>query len=573
MNTRTDIKAVSTILVIILIAISAIVGGIISYAFNIAYYVKISPTITITDVYINKENVNSFALCILNPSYSSMDATISRIAISLKGGTQLYDVIETEPSIENGIVLKVGESRNITCIKIRKDGENFTLGDFIGSFDFAGKTMIVHVFSSDLPAASKEVKLPYVKLSITEDFNSKYSFKKFNITLTNDPQSEVNLTVSDMLIGVDYSEVDPPIRGCKIPKGESVRFNFTGNWHGVRGTQVVVYTEQGYNFRKVIETKSVHAAIQNVNFDINNTSLFTVTIFNLAESAHYANVTRIKCMLDDGTYIPDKLCDPPVGIMPNSTVTIEYYWNWKEYRGRNVTVVAYFLQDFETTNYTVTTPPPIIIELLNETNSFDLKDKEHFSMIIRNHVSSLEAINVTKMVAKGVILNGTKVDPSLPHGLIVPGNYTAFSCNFNWADFVDTGNRNLTITVYVVSNKSRNEYTFDFTFVLPVAELNATVHFETNETARYVNATIVVKNLEYSLWDLTLSEVILTVNASTRVFSYKYTFPEGEVINVGSDVVLLFAFDKQKCSGNTLTLTVFTEELGEIKIPLSWQIP
>ncbi|MEM2368317.1 MAG: hypothetical protein QXQ50_08830, partial [Candidatus Bathyarchaeia archaeon] len=421
MSWRIDKKAVSILVVIILIMISAIIGGIISYAFTIAYYTKTAPAITITNIYINKEDVASFTICVLNPSDSPRNATISRIAISLKGETQLYDVIETEPSIENGIVLQIGESRNITCKSIRKENANLTLGDFIGIYDFAGKTMIVHIFSSDFPAASKEVNLPYVKLDITEDFNSKYSFKKFNITLTNDHQSEINITLSSVLVwSVSYSQVDPPIEGYTIPIGESVRFNFIGNWYGVTAARVDVYTKQGYNFRKVIETKKVHAAIQSVNFDIERKDHFNVTVFNFAESAHYANITLIKCMLDNETYIPEKRCDPPVGLIPNSTATIKFDWDWTEYRGRKITVVACFLQDFETIPYTVTTPSPIIIKILNETSVFDLKDKKHFNITIQNHNSSLEAINVTKIVAKGVILNGTKVDPSLPYGPIAP---------------------------------------------------------------------------------------------------------------------------------------------------------
>ncbi|MEM3765407.1 MAG: hypothetical protein QXU46_00085 [Candidatus Bathyarchaeia archaeon] len=577
MNVRTNVKAVSTLIIVILVIISAIIGGIISYAFTIAYYNRTAPAITITGIYINKENVTSFTISVLNPSYAPKDAKISRIAISLKEETQLYDVIETEPSTKNGMVIPIGESRNITCLKIKKDNANFTLGDFIGNFGFAGKIMVVHVFSSDFPATNMEVKLPYVKLSITEEFNSEYSFKKFNITLTNDPNSEVNVTIKDMLIGVDYSQVEPPIKGYVIPIKGSVRFNFAGNWHGLTKTNLVVYTEQGYNFRKEIETKSVHTAIQSVNFDIEHRDYFNVTIFNLPESAHYANITMIKCRLDDGTYTPDTLCDPPVGLIPNSTVTIRFDWDWTEYRGRNITVVAYFLQDFETTPYNVITPPPIIVKVLNEASIFDLKDTGHFNITIQNHVSSLESINITQIKVKktGQILNGTtEVSPQLPNGPIAPGKGKMLNCTFDWAKYIkDYNDRNLTLTINVTTNTTPSKsYLFNFTFILPVVELNASVHFETDET-RYINATIVIKNLEYSLWNLTLSEVILTVNASTGLLNYKYTFPEDEMINVGGDVVLLLALDKQKYSGGTLTLTVFTEELGEIKIPLSWLIP
>ncbi|MEM3874901.1 MAG: hypothetical protein QXU45_07205 [Candidatus Bathyarchaeia archaeon] len=561
MNWQSNLKAVSTLVIIILIIISAIIGGIISYAFTIAYYTNKpqGTTLTITNVYIDKENVNEFTISVLNPSYSPTDATIARIAISLEGETQLYNVVETQPPLGNGIVVPIGESKNITCIKIKKENTNVTLGELIGSFDFAGKTIIVHVFSPDSAAANTKAKVPYVRLDIAEKFDSKFSFKKFNITLTNSPQSEVDITISDMLItGVD-AQANRSIRGTVIPKnGEPVGFMFNGSWHGVSKTSIIVYAEQGYIFRKEIELKNVYAAIQNISFNIEHRDHFNVTIFNFAESAHYANLTMIKCRLDNGTYIPEKRCDPPIGIVPNSTVNIKFDWDWTEFRGRNITVVAYFLQDFETIPYTATTPPPIIVKILNEASVFDLKDKEHFSITIQNHISSLEAINVTKMVARGVILNGTKVNPSLPYGLIVPGNYSVFSCSFNWADFVKSYGRNLTLTVYVMANASQREYTFDFTFVLPVAELNITdINCIEIGGSKYLNVT--VKNLDYSLRNLTLSKIVVVVQG--LAVPLEYIFPKNQtLVNIGSEVVLLCPFNWQECLDKDVTVTIVFDE-------------
>jgi len=563
MNMRTDIRAVSTILIVILMLISAIVGGIISYAFTIAYYARKpeGTAITITNVYINKENTNNFNISVLNPSYSPTNATISRIAISLEGEAQLYDVVETEPPLENGIVVPIGESKNITCIKIRANNANVTLGELIGSYGFAGKNIIVHVFSSDSSAANIMVRVPYVKLDITEEFDSKFSFKKFNITLTNSRDSEVDITLSDVVIaGVDAQANTTKISGTVVPKGEHVCFMFNGSWHGVVKTSIVVYTEQGYIFRKEVELEKVFAAIQNVSFDIEHRDHFNVTILNFAESAHYANLTMIKCTLDNGTYIPERYY-PPVGINPNSTVTVRFDWNWTEYRGRNITIVAYFHQDFETTPYTVTTPPPIIVKVLNETSVFNLKNTGQFNITIQNHVSSLEAVNVTKIVVKetGQILNGTSVNPSLPSEPIAPGNYTTFSCNFNWAKFVNMYGRNL--TVRVVANTSQNGYTFDFAFVLPVAELNITVknHFTIGETG-YLNLT--VKNLEHSLWNLTLSKIVIKIQDLAEPF--EYVLPKNQtIVNVGSEIVLLCPFDWQRYLGKSITVTAVTEEFVE----------
>lgn len=552
MHINANTKGLSTLTVILIVIISAIIGGIISYTFTIAYYTKIpeETAIAITGVYIDKENVRSFKVNILNPSYSPTNATISRIAVSLKGETQLYDVVETEPSIGNGLTIPRGVSLNITCLKIRKDSSNITFGDFVSNF--AGKIFIVHVFSPDSSAANMEATLPFVKLDITADFNSRISFRKFNITLTNNPNSEVNLTVTNIMVpGVTIDEMDPDVgaQPVVIPRNESVCFRFNGSWHGVVKAALAVYTEQGYVFHKEVEMKTVHAAIQSVTFDEDHTDHFNVTIFNFAESANYINVTRVECKLENGTLLTFE-CGL-VAIMPNSSRTFKFNWNWRTYRAQNITVVAYFLQDFQTSPFKAETPPPIIVKVLNGAEAFDLKDKKHFNITISNHEASLEAINITKIVVKrtGEVL-------SITNGVINRGDKKTFKCTYDWASFLNNYSRSLTLTVYA-DNQTLGEYTFN----LPVAELNITVKnsIKLSETG-YLNLT--VKNLEHSIWNLTLSKIVITIQDLAEPL--EYILPQNHVtVSVGSETVLLCPFDWQRYQGKSITVTVVTEELVE----------
>jgi hypothetical protein len=573
MNMRTDIRAVSTFVIIILMIISAIVGGIISYAFTIAYYAKKpqGTTLTITDVYVNKDNVNQFTISVLNPSYSPTDATISRIAISLKEETQLYDIIETNPPLENGIIVPIGESKNITCITIRKDNATVKIGELIGSFGFAGKTIIVHVFSSDSAAANMETKLPFVQLDINVNFNPKVSVKKCNVTITNDMQSAVDVTIKNLEIwGVIDAEVDPDVREqpITIPKGGSQDFRFNISWSGISATvPLIVYTEQGYIFRKELELKGFNTFVKSVNFNREDTSHFNITILNSDGSASYVNVTKIRCTLDNGTYSEQEFNF--VGIMPNTTRTFTFNWDWKEYRNRNVTVVAYFLQDFETSIYIVKTPPPIIVEVKNSV--FDLRKTGQFNVTIQNHASSIEAINVTQIMIKenGQILNGTtEVNPQLPYGLIHPGNNATFTCVFNWADFIEDYGRNLTLAIQIVADASLND-TYEFSFTLPVAELNiTTVNCAEIGGTKYMNVT--VKNLDYSLRNLTLSKIIVTVEGLANPL--EYVLPKNQtIITIGSEIAVLCPFDWQKYSDRDAIVTVLTDEAVEAS--LTYHIP
>ncbi|MCS7125173.1 MAG: hypothetical protein NZ932_07175 [Candidatus Bathyarchaeota archaeon] len=555
MGISVEMRGLSTIALILLVALSAIVGGLISYAFTIVYYTKIpeETTLAITGVQINPENISSFSVSILNPSYSPTDATVSRIAVSLKNRTQLYEVVETSPSIKNGLKIQKGESVNVTCLKIRKDNMNVTFGEF--AVTFAGEKILVHVFAEESPAANMEATIPYVKLDIAAEFDPRISFKKFNITLTNNPSSEINLTVTEILVpGVTIEGMAPDLgtQPIMVARGKSTSFRFNGSWYGLAKTVLCVSTLQGYVFRKEVEIKAVRAMVQNVNFDVDCPDHFNVTIYNLPGSAGYVNVTRIECRLDNGTALSPLDCGA-VMLLPNSTRTFTFRWNWRGYRGRNVTVEAYFTQEFAEV-FVAKTPSPIIVKVLNST--FSLLDKGHFRVVILNHASSLQAVNVTKFMVK-------KTGEVLPiaNGLINPGYNKAFSCAFNWARFLSSYGRSLELTVYAVATQTLEEYKFDFSFVLPVAELDImTVNHVVIGGTGYLNLT--VKNFGYSIWNLTLAKIVIVVQGLSEPL--EYTFPKNHVIiRVGDETVLLCPFHWQKYMDKSVTVSVITEESVE----------
>ncbi|MEM2281464.1 MAG: hypothetical protein QXZ68_05700 [Candidatus Bathyarchaeia archaeon] len=557
MGVYANARGLSTLVLILLIVISAIIGGIVSYAFTIAYYTSIpgETTLAIIGVHINPNNVRVFNVTLLNPSYSPGNAKITRIAVSVKNGTQLYDVIEMTPPIGAGLEIRSGETINITCSKIKKDNANMTFGEFASIF--AGEKIHVHVFAEESSAANMEVRLPLVKLEIAADFNPRISFKRFNITITNSIQSQVNLTITDVVPGsIEFEGVHPDFRvNPKVLSiGETVCFQFNGSWHGHTYVMIDVETEQGYVFHKEVKVGTVQAVIQSVSFNENNTNHFNVTVCNLAESANPVNVRNIKCVLENGTELTFDCASAEIA--PNTTKLFTLNWNWKEYRGKNVTVVAYFTQDFNTQGYRASTPPPIIVRVLNAEGAFSLKYKEHFNLTVLNHAFSLEAVNITKIVAK-------KTGEILPvAGLVLdPGSNKTFSCNFAWTRFLYDYGRNLTLTLHTVAVQTLKEYTFDFSLTLPVAELNITPisHVTIGETG-YLNLTI--KNLEYSVWNLTLSKIVVKTQDSATPL--EYILPKKHVkVNVGSEIVLLCPFDWQRYLGKSITLAVITEELVE----------
>ncbi len=564
---RSNLKAVSTLAIILLMIMSAIIGGLLSYMFTIVLFTKIpeKTTVTITDVYFDKENARSFKISLLNPSYSPTTATVTRIALSLKGGPELYDVVVTEPSIENGIVIQKGETLNVTCLRAQRDSANVPWGKLAG--EFAGENITVHVFSPDSPAANIETALPFVKLHITDtDFDSEVSFNRFNITVRNYVNSEINLTINEVeVVGVDLTKDDvSPALPLIIASGEFVHFACNGSWRYLVNTTLTVSTEEGYVFSQELELPKVSTTIENVIFNEDDIHHFNVTVFNSAESANNVNVTKIAGTLENGTTIERNYSS--IGVAPNSTDTFTFDWNWKGYRGKKINVTAFLLQDFKTYTFTVTTPPPVIFAVLDEKEVFDLKDKTHFNITLQNHPSSIEAVNITRIVVKetGEVINGTKANPELPSDSIEPGqDPIAFHCNVtNWTEYAGG---NLTLIVHAI-NETSEKYTFNFTFTLPMAELNITsvIHTVIGQT-KYLNITI--QNLNHSVWNLTISKVIVTLPNQTEPLEQQ--FPENLIILKPNEstVLLCLCNWKEEHLGKNITVTVVTKE----GIEASWQ--
>ena len=550
---RSNLKAVSTLAIILLMIISAVIGGLLSYMFTIAFFTEIpeKTTVTITDVYFDKENARSFEISLLNPSYSPTNATVTRIALSLKGGPELYDVVSTEPSIENGIVIQKGETLNVTCLKAQRDNVDISWGRLAG--EFAGENITVHVFSPDSPAANIEASVPFVKLHITDtDFDPKVSFSRFNITIRNDVNSETNLTINEIMVGGIGSMKDDvsPTLPIVITGGESVYFACNGSWNNLMTTALTVSTEEGYVFYQELELPKVYTTIQNVIFNEDDIHHFNVTVFNSAESANYVNVTKIAGTLENGTTIERNYLS--VGIAQNSTHTFKFDWNWKEYREKRINVTTFFLQDFQTDTLTVTTPPPVIFTVFNEKEVFDLKDKTHFNITLKNHPSSLEAVNITKIVVKGEVINGTKANPNLPYGPVDPGQAMPFYCSI--ANWTEHAGKNLTLIIHAI-NQTLEEYTFEFSFTLPTVILNVT--FNSSMSTQYFS--VGVQNKAFSTINITGISVNGTwINTTLTYPSLPLTIEDGNTL------VILCRLNWQLLSGGDVTIVITTSNGFEV---------
>jgi len=116
-----------------------------------------------------------------------------------------------------------------------------------------------------------------------------------------------------------------------------------------------------------------------------------------------------------------------------------------------------------------------------------------------------------------------------------------------------------------VTNETLEEQLFEFVFTLPTAELNITDVTRTEiGITKYLNIT--VKVLDYSVWNLTISEVKITLQ--NQSVPLEQTFLKDQIIiSPNSEAILLCAYDWIKYPPENITITVITAE----GVEASWQ--
>lgn len=580
MNLHANAKGISTIALILLILISAVIGGIISYAFTIAYYAKIpeETAITITGVHINPKNVKAFNITVLNPSYSPRSANITRIAISLKNGSQLYDVKETNPPITKGLEIRVGEAINITCLKIRKDNVNITFGEFVNTF--AGEPILVHVFAEGSPAANIETTLPNVKIKIITNFDKQFSesVEYFNLTIENrQPEPLINLTISKVLVYYETVETEPPLPRILMPNQRETLV-CKRNWEDLKWVKVkiTVKTEEGYESTYTTD-ELIGAAIyvDEIKFDYDDASYINVTVSSSEYSTGTVYINKIELKLENeqpillNTSYPANINITPVPLLPKQSVTFKCVWSWQPYRNKTIILTVYTKQGIKAQSNPFRTPSETLWEISDV--NFDLDNLNFFMIKIANRLCS-KNITIT-----GVKLNDQNANVVNSSATILPGQQVTLNCSFSWRSLVNT---TVTVSVSVVSEGNLQSTRSRMVRISPVklSILEETFVFgeftlsDSTITIPYVNVT--VRNSNNSLLNVTVTKIVLTIfyedgassNRTVEIdgaLTYPRLLPNGYVLLVNETVTFICVSDWSLYltpNARSVTVTVYTIE-------------
>jgi hypothetical protein len=341
-----NVKAISKLLLILLLLMAMIVGAILSYLWVMGYFITLESvipektTVSIANVTFNPQNTAYFFVTLLNPSYSPKEANVTEIVAST--GKDIHNITEVHPLLPYRLLR--GEEETFECIW---NWANYT-----------GETVKIIVLIADGSGSVYEVETSPVELIITAAIFSPADTTHFSVTLYNSPDSPIDLNFTRITVTVEngttleITEIDPSIPHLLSPSSYNA-FNCSWDWSNYRGKNatIAVYTSQGYMAYRLERTSEpVILAIPTVLFDPSNTTYFNVTVMNSQYSVDQANITLVTVTLQNGTSL-ELTVEPPPSIpyllLPEDMVTFKCLWDWTARQGENIIITVETLEGYE----------------------------------------------------------------------------------------------------------------------------------------------------------------------------------------------------------------------------------
>ncbi len=536
MRIRSNTKAISTFVMLILLLCSLVFGALLSYLWVMASFYNMPENKTlllVEEVVFPTADARYFNVTILNPSNSAADANITAIRLTAQKSGETYNITAANPSLP--FLLNRGSRQTLKCER------NWS--------PLAGETVRIEPVAADTSSVSPTLSVPETKLLVTPIFDAAKTVQYFNLSVTNSPQSEVNLTISEVLVfGMSIENVTPtlPLAEPLIP-GDAKTLKCNWDWKSMGGLSVNVTAKTLEGFEATYTTEQLPGSIfhiENIKFNYSDPTYFNVTFNSSEDSTTTATLNRMNLTLQEETTVQVNNTVPPLGtsyamIQPNRSTTFKCYWNWSNVRNMSITVSAFTTEGMTIHNKTARTPPDVVWNITDI--SFDLNELEQFSVKIRNTNSSLQNINVTK-----VELNEEEANFTV---LIPIGEETEIICPINWTDL---RGQNATVTVHAHEALSKN-------LTLPSVSLNIVeAHFDSDDEAKSYNFT--VQNNARSLLNATVSNVTVTFQEEGVIYVIYQAEGLNTVVEIGQNKTLRFSWDWTIHENLVVTITIHAEE-------------
>ena len=547
---KKEIKAISTLVMILLILIFTIIGAFISYMWVMASFYNMPEDTTLLifeSLAFPSDNFTYFNVTVLNPSNSVSDINITAFLLNVVGTNETQTIGTSEPQLP--FLISKGTSQSFRCIK------NWS--------SFAGETVTVESLAGNASTKSYPYTTTKARLLIF-NFNATENIQHFNLTVENPSDSALNLTISNITIDQLTTNINPS--NVTLSPGHSQVFRCDFNWGTLIGENATIKVETVEGFEQDYLTSEIQGAflyVSEVKFDYTNSTYFNVTVRSLEQSEATARLTAVNLTLPDKTIITlatiPTLDLIPLPLPPNQSLSFRCLWDWNAHRNETVTVDVYTKQGFNVQGNTATTP--LAVEWTIDSVDFDVNDEGQFSVNVTNTAISLQTINVTKV----------EIDQNLTtmnSALIDPGTQAVLVCDFNWSSLVG---KNATITVHTVYGLNESVTLSNVTIPYVKLENVAFSNFELGNP--YLNVTVF--SSQFSKINANITKIFVkTVNGTFSIdgtIAKPKISPSGYDIAVGTQTVFTCPWDWNPYIGQDVTVVAQTSD--GLQVSMTSKVP
>jgi hypothetical protein len=333
-----------------------------------------------------------------------------------------YIAVNENLSITLPAVIPANQSLTFTCFK-----------------NWAGLVKpIIIVQTLEGYAAQSQKDIPSVSLQVTQATFNETNTNEADVTLFNSPDSATAVSVTNITLAhgntvdVINGSLSTPALPADIDQNQTVVFACTWNWTDIsyRNMDVTVtaYTIQGFasQTQTFATPPGVAAEINNVLFDLNDTSLFLVNVTNMPYSLHTLNVTEV-----DLNQNQTATSATPIAAGAHSTLTCLF--NWSSFVGQNVTVTAHVTYDSSgmLLTYNVTLP---YLKITNASFFYLSPGSPYVNITVQN--SEFSKINATVTQVNVETENGTMQIANAAGQDVLVGTDVGILCPWKWSPYV-----------------------------------------------------------------------------------------------------------------------------------------
>jgi hypothetical protein len=333
-----------------------------------------------------------------------------------------YNPVDENLSITLPAVVPANQSLSFTCFK-----------------NWANLVQpIVTVQTLENYTAQTQEPIPSVNLQVTQVTFNETNTDEADVTLLNSADTVNSLSVTNITfaygdtVDVINGSLSNPALPTEIDQNQTVVFACAWNWTDIsyRDMEVTVtaYTEQGFvsQTETVTTPPGVAAEINNVLFDLNDTSRFLVNMTNMPYSLDPINVTEVD--LDQ-----NQTSTSATLIAAGAQSTFPCLFNWSSFVGQNVTVTAYITYGSNESllTYNLTIP---YLEITNASFFYLSPGSPYVNVTVHN--SEFSNINVTITQVYVETENGTVPIVSAAGQKIPVGTDVEMLCPWQWSPYV-----------------------------------------------------------------------------------------------------------------------------------------